>query len=114
MEMECHSRIHGGGSAAPFLSQGPQQPGLTWVLEYCTLILFLVLGSYYSYLYLKSIYFFSRVYSKGRLRCFGFGGPRTMPCKASGGERCSASGGFKPQTPNPKTLKHENTEALKP
>ena len=37
-----------------------------WVLEYCTLILFLVLGSYYSYLYLKGIYFFSRVYSKGR------------------------------------------------
>ena len=30
----------------------------TWVLEYYTLILFLVLGSYSSYLYLKSIYFF--------------------------------------------------------
>ena len=29
-----------------------------WVLEYCTLMLFLVLGSYYSYLYLRSIYFF--------------------------------------------------------
>ena len=25
----------------------------TWVLEYCTLMLFLVLGSYYSYLYLN-------------------------------------------------------------
>ena len=37
---------------------------LFWVLEYYTLILFLVLGSYYSYLYLKSIYLFSRVYSK--------------------------------------------------
>ena len=32
---------------------------LYWVLEYYTLILFLVLGSYSSYLYLKSIYFFS-------------------------------------------------------
>ena len=40
-----------------------------WVLEYCTLTLCLVLGSYYSYLYLKSIYFFSRVYSKGRVGC---------------------------------------------
>ena len=30
-----------------------------WALEYYTLILFLVLGSHYSYLYLKSIYFFS-------------------------------------------------------
>ena len=29
-----------------------------WVLECYTLILFLVLGSYCSYLYLKSIYFF--------------------------------------------------------
>ena len=29
-----------------------------WVLEYYTFILLLVLGSYYSYLYLKSIYFF--------------------------------------------------------
>ena len=35
-------------------------------------MLFLVLGSYYSYLYLKSIYFFSRVYSKGRLLLQGF------------------------------------------
>ena len=26
----------------------------------------MVLGSYYSYLYLKSIYFFSRVYSKAK------------------------------------------------
>ena len=38
---------------------------IDWVLEYYTLILFLVLGSYYRYLYLKSIYFFSRVYCKG-------------------------------------------------
>ena len=39
---------------------------LNWVLEYHTLIrLFFVLGSSYSYLYLKSIYIcFSRVYSK--------------------------------------------------
>ena len=39
-----------------------------WVLEYYTLILFLVLGSYYSYLYLESIYFFFRVYSKAKAR----------------------------------------------
>ena len=38
-----------------------------WVLEYYTLILFLVLGSYYSYLYLKSVYFFFRVYSKAKV-----------------------------------------------
>ena len=37
-----------------------------WVLEYYTLILCWVLGSYYSYLYLKSIHFFSRLYLKGR------------------------------------------------
>ena len=39
---------------------------LNWVLEYYTLTLFLVLGSYYSYLYLKSIYFLFRVYSKAK------------------------------------------------
>ena len=44
------------------------------VWEYGTLILFLVLGSCYSYLYLKSIYFFSRVYSKGRFRVWGVQG----------------------------------------
>ena len=32
---------------------------LIWALEYYTLILFLVLGFHYSYLYRKSIYFFS-------------------------------------------------------
>ena len=36
---------------------------LYWVLEYYTLILPLVLGSYHSYLYLESIYLFSGVYS---------------------------------------------------
>ena len=38
---------------------------LPWVLQYYTSMLFCGLGSYSSYLYLKSIYFFSRVYSKG-------------------------------------------------
>ena len=31
---------------------------IDWVLEYSTLILFLVLGSYYSYLYLKKYVLF--------------------------------------------------------
>ena len=45
-------------------------------MECHTFIFFLVLGSYHSYLYLKSIYvFFSRVYSKGgKIRGEGGGG----------------------------------------
>ena len=41
---------------------------LSWVLEYYTLILFLVLVSDYSSFYLKSIYFFFRVYSKAKFQ----------------------------------------------
>ena len=66
------------------MSQGLRRLG-SWVLEYHTVILFLVLGSYYSYLYLKSI-FFSGFTPKLRFsagsgssscrgfRGFGFGG----------------------------------------
>ena len=39
-----------------------------WALEYYTLILFFVLGSIIATYYLKSIYFFSRVYSKAKVR----------------------------------------------
>ena len=40
-----------------------------WVLEYYTLILFLVLGSCYGELDLKRIYIFSRDYSKAKYNC---------------------------------------------
>ena len=46
----------GGGRLLNFLRT--EAAAYYWVLEYYTLILFLVLGSYSSYLYLKSIYFF--------------------------------------------------------
>ena len=48
----------------PFKVQDVRRTPLIWVLEYYTLILLLVLGSYYGYLKPKSIYLFSRVQSK--------------------------------------------------
>ena len=47
-----------------------------WVLEYSTLILVLVLGSYYRYFYLKSIYFFAG--SAPKQSVFPEGHPRLM------------------------------------
>ena len=94
-EPNCVIRLVLDEASAEF-SEGDHQAWFVpcvWVLEYYTLILFLVLGSCYSYLYLKSIYMFVQ----GPLQSRGSGQthdehfrPSVLPpCgRATGGGQC--------------------------